>query len=262
MAPGAPADEDAALLQRADANVIEQFRMLARWSAEGVVVDLPGLTLVYVARALDALNLAILTEERDPDPLIAAARTFFAERGARWGVRAVGPAARAFAGRPLGAGIVPGASLPVMLLAPLSANAPPVPSLEIRVVRTRAELALYRETLRLGFDMTAALAEAITAERLLDEPSVTCYLGYVEGRSVATATRVTVHGIAGVYNVSTVPACRRRGLGAAMTCRAALDGRADGCLAAALQATAMGYPVYERLSFRHVADHATWQVLA
>jgi ribosomal protein S18 acetylase RimI-like enzyme len=254
--------DDAALLRLADENAIEQFRMLARRSMGGMVLDRPGLTLVYVARALDALNLAILTDERDPEPLIATARAFFAERGARWSVRAVGPAARAFAGKPLGAGILPAASLPVMLLAPLAA--PPLgrPEPEVRVVRTRAELALYRETMRLGFDMTAVLAEAIITEQLLDDPRVTCYLGFADGRPVATATRISAHGVAGIYSVSTIPAYRRRGIGAAMTRRAALDGRADGCLAAALQATVMGYPVYRRLGFRHVADHATWKVLA
>ncbi len=42
--------------------------------------------------------------------------------------------------------------------------------------------------------------------------------------------------------------------------RAAADGRAEGCLASALQASAEGFPVYARMGYRHVADYRTWVI--
>jgi predicted acetyltransferase len=72
--------------------------------------------------------------------------------------------------------------------------------------------------------------------------------------------RYTSHRIAGVHNVSTLPEFRGRGLGEAMTWHAALDGRAEGCIASALQASAMGFPIYERMGYRHVVSYETWDV--
>jgi predicted acetyltransferase len=58
-----------------------------------------------------------------------------------------------------------------------------------------------------------------------------------------------------VYNIATVEGARRRGYGTAMTVRVALDGRAAGCDVAALQASEMGRPIYERLGYRTVVRY-------
>jgi predicted GNAT family acetyltransferase len=70
--------------------------------------------------------------------------------------------------------------------------------------------------------------------------------------------RFASHGIAGVYNVSTIPSRRRRGIGAAITCRAALDGVAEGCDASTLQASVLGDPVYRRMGYRAALTYHTW----
>jgi predicted GNAT family acetyltransferase len=53
-----------------------------------------------------------------------------------------------------------------------------------------------------------------------------------------------------VYAIATIPSARRRGYGAAMTARVVTDGLAAGCDVAALQASELGRPTYERLGFR------------
>jgi predicted GNAT family acetyltransferase len=70
--------------------------------------------------------------------------------------------------------------------------------------------------------------------------------------------RFTSHRIAGVYTVATLPEFRGRGLGEALTWRAALDGLVEDCVAASLQASRMGFPIYARMGFRHVVDYETW----
>jgi predicted GNAT family acetyltransferase len=93
---------------------------------------------------------------------------------------------------------------------------------------------------------------------MLDVPDLTYYVGWMDNRPVAVATRFTSHRIAGIARVSTVPEYRRRGLGEALTARAVVDARAESCAAAFLLATQMGYRVYERFGFRHVIDYHVW----
>lgn len=59
----------------------------------------------------------------------------------------------------------------------------------------------------------------------------------------------------GVYNISTLAPLRGRGYGGAMTARIAADGAAIGCEVAILQATEMGYSVYERMGYRTVVEY-------
>ena len=58
-----------------------------------------------------------------------------------------------------------------------------------------------------------------------------------------------VGGIAGVFCVATIEAARRRGIGAAVTLAPLLDARAAGYQIGVLQASEMGYPVYQRIGF-------------
>ena len=254
------ADPD--LLTRAAANFVEQFRLLGRWAATGMVVDLPGATFVCTGYGRDTLNPAIVYgTAADPAALIEGARRFYAERGVPWCLRAIGPVADTLNAHCVDLRIAPGHGIPVMALAPLAGEPNTVAGLEIRRVRDTTELAHFRETALHGFDMTADVAEAITPPALLTTPDVAYYVGYVEGRPVATASRITAQRTAGIYNVSTLREFRKRGIGAAITWRAALDGREEGCVCAALQATDMGFTVYQRMGFRHVADYATWRPL-
>jgi len=78
------------------------------------------------------------------------------------------------------------------------------------------------------------------------------YLGYYNEAPVATSMLVTHAGVAGVYAVSTLPAARRQGIGAAMTLAPLRDARKLGFSLGTLQASRMGYPLYRRLGFKEV----------
>jgi ribosomal protein S18 acetylase RimI-like enzyme len=68
--------------------------------------------------------------------------------------------------------------------------------------------------------------------------------------NVATAIAFDHDGDCGVYNMSTLPAARRRGLGTALTARHVHDAVERGCTTASLQATAMAERVYAAVGFR------------
>ena len=70
------------------------------------------------------------------------------------------------------------------------------------------------------------------------------------GENVATAMAFDHDGDCGVFNVLTVEAARRQGIGTALTARHLIDARARGCSTASLQSTAMAERVYAAVGFR------------
>jgi hypothetical protein len=86
------------------------------------------------------------------------------------------------------------------------------------------------------------------------------WIAYLTG-VVSCTSRAKVTRTGGVVTVLTglpMEAARRRGYGAAMTARAVADGVVAGCDVAALQASEMGRPIYERLGFRTVVRYAAY----
>jgi ribosomal protein S18 acetylase RimI-like enzyme len=111
-------------------------------------------------------------------------------------------------------------------------------------------------TLRMwcGFTDQTVVAEALLAwgQTLGFAPDreIVHFLGRLDGRPVATATLVLGGGVAGIYNVMTVPDAQRRGIGALMTVRPLEVARARGYRLGVLQSSKMGYPLYRRLGFQ------------
>jgi ribosomal protein S18 acetylase RimI-like enzyme len=104
-----------------------------------------------------------------------------------------------------------------------------------------------------GFTDQTLVAEALFAwgQTLGFAPDreIIHFLGRLDGRAVATATLVLGAGVAGIYNVMTVPDVQRRGIGALMTVRPLELARARGYHLGVLQSSQMGYPLYRRLGF-------------
>jgi GNAT superfamily N-acetyltransferase len=81
------------------------------------------------------------------------------------------------------------------------------------------------------------------------------FVGYEGERPVAVGAACTEAGVTGIYLVATLPEARGRGYGAAITDAVA---RVDPASPAVLQASDMGYPVYERLGFQTVSRYSLW----
>ena len=127
--------------------------------------------------------------------------------------------------------------------------------LDIRIVGDAAALRDHALAASTGFGMPADLAIAFIGDELWARPGATVYVGYADGRAVVSGFGVRSGRTIGVFTIATVPDARGRGFGAAMTARVVADGAAAGCDVAALQASSMGRPIYERLGFRLVQEY-------
>lgn len=106
-------------------------------------------------------------------------------------------------------------------------------------------------TLTAGFGMPDFVGDAFyDLMHYMDHDAVLAYLGWRDGQPVATSLLVLAAGVAGIYNVATIPEARRQGIGAMMTLVPLRDARDMKYRVGVLQASEMGVNVYRSLGFQ------------
>ena len=83
---------------------------------------------------------------------------------------------------------------------------------------------------------------------------------WLDGELVATSSLALNDGVAGIYNVATLPHARRKGFATILTAHAVRDGRELGASVAILQSSRAGFGVYRSLGFEQVGElnQFTW----
>lgn len=83
---------------------------------------------------------------------------------------------------------------------------------------------------------------------------------WLDGTLVATSSLAFNDGVAGIYNVATLPHARRKGFATVLTAHAVRDGRELGASVAILQSSKAGFGVYKGLGFEPVGElnQYTW----
>ena len=128
--------------------------------------------------------------------------------------------------------------------------APPA-GLDIRRVTDEAGLAAFRNLTETPTPFVPSLAAAL-------DPGVALFVGYLDGRVVASSRLACLGEIAEITGVNTAPEYRRRGLATALTWAAIAEGAARGSTVPMLNASELGYPVYLRMGFVPVCTYRTY----
>lgn len=251
--------DDTAAAAALDANFVE----LIRWYASrpgGEIVEGRDVTMCCTGLSFRSVNCAVAIDLDPPtaDERIADVGRWFGERGLPWRWL-VGPTSGPvdLGERLQRAGYEPNIGSAGMALDLHGFQAEPPPAgVEIVTVDDLAGLAAW-ETLQrsaLELDDTRARAWRDAHDRALsaDEP-LRDWIALLDGVPVAAAALFVAAGVAGIYNVATVPEVRGRGIGRAVTAAALAEAVRRGEHTAVLGASELGYPVYRRLGFREVS---------
>ena len=225
--------------------------------ADGVVTILTGLPFDWFNQLL------VERDDATPDSLLAGVARA-REQGDPFVVRLRGGVDDRFITTMARAGLEPEGeetSTPGMVAFPIDRDTiarQAAFELEIRRVTDAAGVDDHRQVVTAGFGSDAAVALGTACTGLLDRPDCVVYVGYANGRPVASGLGWRSGRTIGVYSIATVRSARGRGYGAAMTARVVTDGVDAGCDVAVLQASEMGRPIYERQGFRTVVRYVAY----
>jgi GNAT superfamily N-acetyltransferase len=227
------------LVRAAHANFLASFRKLAQYAEAGEVRSFGPVFAVITGVPIAVLNGCVILGHATPADL---------DEALEWLRHARLPFRVFFASEPttavssvLSAHALTrdGAPYPAMVLHPLPEPIAPSPGIELSDGLDSA----------LGQYLPAALAH---------DADVRVFTARIDHRAAGMSLAIRSGDVAGVYGVVTRPEFRRRGVGTALSWAAVRAAREWGCASMVLQATPMGYPVYERMGFRPVARYVTF----
>jgi GNAT superfamily N-acetyltransferase len=249
----------AAVLPAAMDNFLTFWRILAA-CYDGAIEEEDGLVMIETGLPVPFFNPAAILEWPDnPIATVERVRRFAAQHGCPSMIATWGEVASRFTPLARQIGLVDDGATPEMIL--FRDHQQPTGEtrgLVIDVVTTSEQQRAFADVVAGTYGMPRELTNGFESPVLLAAPGMTSYVGMIEGLPVATSMLLETDGVAGVHVVGTLPDYRRRGIGAVMTQRCVNDGWEHGCTVSALQSSSSGYPVYERMGYRHVADIQGW----
>ena len=139
---------------------------------------------------------------------------------------------------------------------PMPVAALSVPGVQIVHVTDELLLDEFEAMHNLGFESTPTPPRTFYGPTLFDDLRMHMFLARMKtGVAVGTAMAYVTEEAVGVFSVSVIPAMRRRGIGAALTCAALL------CAPdrpAVLQPSDVALRMYRGLGFELFANFAAW----
>jgi GNAT superfamily N-acetyltransferase len=133
-----------------------------------------------------------------------------------------------------------------------SVSSPPL--LTIEQVHDSETLRTWLRVMTVGSNIPeeglTLLLELVSRHGFTSDPTIHFYLGMLADKPVATSLLYLGGGVAGIYNVTTLPEVRHQGIGSALTLAPLLYARTLGYKIGILQSSQMGLELYRHLGFR------------
>ena len=150
---------------------------------------------------------------------------------------------------------VPGMAMDLRLLA---GDASQPEGMEIEFVRNPADLKDWRQAFAESFEMPDFAVDAFMSlfgQISLDEEHTFCHvLARRNGQAAGIGSMFLGAGVAGVYNIGTVPGARRQGIGTLLTLALLREALRLDYRVGVLHSSPMGLGVYNRLGFRQYCN--------
>ncbi len=131
-------------------------------------------------------------------------------------------------------------------------------------VNDKKSALLHGEVLAESFDFPDYVGEAFddmySTIGFEEDAPLQNYLGFWEGKPVSCASVYYGAGVAGIYNVGTIPEGRRKGIGKQITLLSLQEARELGYRIGILHASDMGVNVYKSIGFQEYCkiSHYVW----
>jgi ribosomal protein S18 acetylase RimI-like enzyme len=150
-------------------------------------------------------------------------------------------------------------------LSALNAHMPIPPGLVIEEVTDIESLKKWHHAFVVGSGMPDFMGDAFFEVFCILGLDADCpfrhYVGLLNGEPVATSMLFLGAGVAGIYNVATVPEARQKGFGTALTYKALREAHNAGYKVGVLEASKDGETVYRKLGFEEYwkMGHYAWR---
>jgi ribosomal protein S18 acetylase RimI-like enzyme len=240
-------------------NFFESWRLLAEGAPDHELLQFDGILLVNSKLPTPLFNVAFVRQPLlDAEQAIERAIQQFRTSGVPGLLTfppGVDPAAESVA---RGRGFEAAPPHPGMLMYPILDLAGTPDDVEIRTVGDEKALGDFLEAAEAGFGNSTP--RILIGDHVVNHPAVDLFVGYVDGVAATTSALISTGRVAGIYWISTLKQYRGRGLGEALTAHAIRAGQARGCNTAALRASVMGRPIYERMGFSLSDDFISYVI--
>src|SRR6185312_15442751 len=209
--------------QAMEANLRQSFRVLAQGRPHAAIAELDGVSIASLGAAFQMFNAAFLSREvsgpEDLEKRLRAARAVFDPRRIPWSFWICDewlarPARRDLVDTCESFGMRIVAEMPGMVADPLrdtarfSLRSRPTLPLDIRRAEDGRTMSDFRAVGSLCFHVPPAWFGEVFDDTTPSR-EFRCWVGYHEGRPVATAATVVSHGVIGLYNVASIPGEQR-----------------------------------------------------
>jgi GNAT superfamily N-acetyltransferase len=207
---------------RAEENLREAFRVMARYAADGAVLEIDGACHIATGIPNAFFNPVFLLHGAPPDDVEGfqrRARAFYQARGGLpWSmVLTAGDEEPPLTpDRLRDAGMAAAGSVPVLSRSTTRADIRGRQNREVVIERVEAgeQLAEHRDVLAEAFGLPGFVTEMLLPD--LPPPTMRLYNAYLDGDPVGTVSLFDAAGVAGIYNLGVLPGNRRQGIASAL----------------------------------------------